>query len=56
LVASAGHKFYEKLTCAKTERVIHFVDGGEIHCNLNNPSLKHQIEFDWLDDAFKKNK
>ena len=53
LVASAGHKFYEKLTCAKTERVVRFVDGGEIHCNLNNPSLKHQIEFDWLDDVFK---
>jgi hypothetical protein len=23
---------------------------------MNNPSLKHQIEFDWLDDVFKKNK
>src|SRR5208282_950303 len=45
LVASEGHKFYAKLTCPKTERVIRFVDGGEIHCNLNNPSLKHQIEF-----------
>jgi pimeloyl-ACP methyl ester carboxylesterase len=56
LVASEGHKFYEKLICAKTERLIHFVDGGEAHCNLNNPSLKHQIEFDWLDDVFKKNK
>ena len=53
LVATAGHKFYEKLTCPKTERVIRFVDGGEIHCALNNPSLKHQIEFDWLDDVFK---
>jgi hypothetical protein len=21
---------------------------------LNNPKLKHQIEFDWLDDVFKK--
>ena len=56
LVASEGRKFYAKLTCPKTERVIRFVDGGEIHCNLNNPSLKHQIEFDWLDDVFKKNK
>ena len=53
LVAAAGHKFYEKLTCQKTERVIRIVDGGEIHCVLNNPSLKHQIEFDWLDDVFK---
>ena len=56
LVATAGHKFYEKLTCPKTERLVRFVDGGEIHCTINNPSLKHQIEFDWLDDVFKKNK
>jgi nucleoside-diphosphate-sugar epimerase len=28
---------------------------AEVHCSLNNPSLKHQIEFDWLDDVFKKN-
>jgi hypothetical protein len=46
--------FYEKLTCPKTERVVHFVDGGEVHCALNNPSLKHQIEFDWLGDVFKQ--
>ena len=54
LVASAGHQFFAKLTCPKTERLVSFVDGGEIHCNLNNPSLKHQIEFDWLDDVFKR--
>jgi hypothetical protein len=53
LAATAGHMFYEKLTCRKTERVVHFVDGGEVHCALNDPSLKHQIEFDWLDDVFK---
>jgi hypothetical protein len=53
LAATAGHQFYEKLTCPKTERVVHFVDGGEAHCALNDPSLKHQIEFDWLDDVFK---
>jgi hypothetical protein len=29
------------------------VEGGEAHCQMNNPSLKHQIEFDWLDDLFK---
>jgi hypothetical protein len=39
-------------TWPKTERVVHFVDGGEVHCALNDPSLKHQIEFDWLDDIF----
>jgi hypothetical protein len=53
LAAAAGHKFFEKLACPKTERVVHFVDGGEAHCALNDPSLKHQIEFDWLDDVFK---
>jgi len=53
LAATAGHMFYEKLTCPKTERVVHLVDGGEVHCALNDPSLKHQIEFDWLDDVFK---
>jgi hypothetical protein len=53
LVATEGHQFYEKLTCPKTERVVHFVEGGEVHCTLSDPSLKHQIEFDWLDDVFK---
>jgi pimeloyl-ACP methyl ester carboxylesterase len=51
-----GHVFYEKLTCQKTERVVTSAEGGEAHCQINNPSLKHQIEFDWLDDIFKKNK
>jgi hypothetical protein len=55
LVAAAAHAFCEKLTCPKTERMISALDGGEIHCTVNNPSLKHQIEFDWLDDVFKKN-
>ena len=31
LVATAGHKFDEKLTCPKVERVISAVDGGEAH-------------------------
>jgi hypothetical protein len=48
-----GHDFYEKLTCPKTERLVRLVEGGEAHCTINNPSLKHQIEFDWLDDVFK---
>jgi hypothetical protein len=49
-----GHSFYEKLTCPKTERLVRLIEGGEAHCQMNNPSLKHQIEFDWLDDVFKK--
>ncbi len=50
-----AHEFFEKLTCPKTERVVLSAEGGEAHCQVNNPSLKHQIEFDWLDDVFKKN-
>jgi pimeloyl-ACP methyl ester carboxylesterase len=53
-VAAAAHAFCEKLTCPKTERMISALDGGEVHCSLNNASLKHQIEFDWLDDVFEK--
>jgi pimeloyl-ACP methyl ester carboxylesterase len=52
LVAATAHAFCERLTCPKTERMISALDGGEVHCTLNNPSLKHQIEFDWLDDIF----
>jgi len=53
LMNGLGHDFYEKLICPKTERLVRLVDGGEAHCQMNNPSLKHQIEFDWLDDVFK---
>ncbi len=53
LMVGLGHDFYEKLTCLKTERLVRLIDGGEAHCQMNNPSLKHQIEFDWLDDVFK---
>jgi pimeloyl-ACP methyl ester carboxylesterase len=56
LMNGLGHDFYEKLTCPKTERLVRLNEGGEAHCQMNNPSLKHQIEFDWLDDVFKKNK
>jgi pimeloyl-ACP methyl ester carboxylesterase len=48
-----AHEFFEKLTCPKTERVVTSAEGGEAHCQINNPSLKHQIEFDWLDDVLK---
>jgi pimeloyl-ACP methyl ester carboxylesterase len=54
LVNALGHDFYEKLTCPKTERLVRLIEGGEAHCQMNNPSLKHQIEFDWLDDVFKR--
>ena len=53
LMNGLGHDFFEKLTCPKTERLVRLVEGGEAHCQMNNPSLKHQIEFDWLDDVFK---
>jgi pimeloyl-ACP methyl ester carboxylesterase len=53
---ATAHEFFEKLPCPKTERVVTSAEGGEAHCQINNPSLKHQIEFDWLDDIFKKNK
>jgi hypothetical protein len=53
LMNGLGHDFYEKLTCPKTERLVRLIEGGEAHCQMNNPSLKHQIEFDWLDDVFK---
>jgi pimeloyl-ACP methyl ester carboxylesterase len=52
---ATAHEFFERLTCPKTERVVTSTEGGEAHCQVNNPSLKHQIEFDWLDDVFKKN-
>jgi len=51
-----AHTFFEKLTCPKTERLVTILEGGEAHCQANNPSLKHQIEFDWLDDVFRMNK
>jgi pimeloyl-ACP methyl ester carboxylesterase len=54
-MVAAGHAFYEKLTCPKAEHLVLSVEGGEAHCTVNNPSLKHQIEFDWLDDVFNKN-
>jgi pimeloyl-ACP methyl ester carboxylesterase len=54
LMMNLGHKCFEKLTCPKTERVLRAADGAEAHCTLNNTSLKHQIEFDWLDDVFKQ--
>jgi hypothetical protein len=46
-------EFFEKLTGPKTERVVTALDGGEAHCQINNPSLKNQIELDWLDDVFQ---
>jgi hypothetical protein len=53
-MVDAGHVFYEKLTGPKSEHIFRSEDGGDAHCQMNNPSLKHQIEFDWLDDVFAK--
>jgi pimeloyl-ACP methyl ester carboxylesterase len=52
LMTGLGHECFEKLICPKTERVLRSVDGAEAHCTMNDASLKHQIEFDWLDDVF----
>ncbi len=51
-MVDAGHEFYKKLTCRKAERIFRTADGGDAHCQMNNPSLKHQVEFDWLDEIF----
>ena len=52
-MVNAGREFYEKLTCRKAEHIFRSADGGEAHCQMNNPSLKHQVEFDWLGEVFK---
>lgn len=51
-MARKGHEWFEKLTCPKTERFVRGEEGGDLHCMVNNQSLKQQIEFDWLDDVF----
>lgn len=52
-MVDAGHEFYEKLTCPKAERIFRSAEGGDAHCQMNNPSIKHQVEFDWLGEIFK---
>ncbi|MFT4007674.1 MAG: alpha/beta hydrolase [Lacrimispora sp.] len=49
-----AREYISKMTnCASlTDRLITAEEGGDAHCGLNNPSLKAQIEFDWLDDVF----
>ena len=51
-MVDAGREFYQKLTCPKAERIFRSAEGGEAHCQMNNPSLKHQVEFDWLAEIF----
>jgi len=51
-MSSDGHKFYERLTCEKRQRLIQEFEGGEAHCAVNNRSLANQIEFDFLDEVF----
>jgi hypothetical protein len=55
-MSSDGHRFYERLRCQKAERFIQEFEGGEAHCAVNNRSLANQIEFDFLDEVFAKNK
>ncbi len=52
MMRTLGLRFFDKLTCPKTDRFIEGFEGADAHCEVNNPSLKHQIEFDWLDDVF----
>ena len=51
-MVDAGREFYQKLTCPKAGRIFRSAEGGEAHCQMNNPSLKHQVEFDWLAEIF----
>jgi hypothetical protein len=53
LMVAFGHACFEKLTCAKTERLVRALERGEAHCTINNPSREHQVEFDWLDEVSK---
>lgn len=46
-----ARKFYESLTCPKAERLVHGFEGGEAHCTVNNPGLRDQITFDWLEEV-----
>ena len=41
-MVNAGHEFYQKLTCPKAERIFRSADGGEAHCQMNNPSLQRR--------------
>ncbi|HUE22969.1 MAG TPA: hypothetical protein VMQ86_14890 [Bryobacteraceae bacterium] len=52
-LAVDGQKFYDKLSCRKAQHIIATGEGGEAHCAVNNPSLGHQIMFDWLEEIFK---
>ena len=48
-----SRQFYDALACPKAERFIENDEGAEAHCQVNNTSLDHMIEFDWLDDVLK---
>jgi hypothetical protein len=52
-LAVDGQKFYDKLTCPKVQHFITTKEGGEAPRGVNNPSLAHQIMFDWLDEVFE---
>lgn len=55
-MTSDGQKFYEQESCAKSERFIEEVEGGEAHCAVNKRGLANQIEFDFLDDVFARSR
>ncbi|BBA99829.1 hypothetical protein RVR_6622 [Actinacidiphila reveromycinica] len=55
-LASERRAFYERLSCVKAERFIAESEGGEAHCAANNRVLANQIEFDFLDDVFARNR
>jgi hypothetical protein len=52
-IALAKNCIAKMTNCASlTDKLITAEEGGDAHCGLNNPTLKAQIEFDWLDDIF----
>lgn len=45
---------YEALTVPKTLRVFTIEEGADGHCQGNNPSLAHQVLYDWFDEVFAR--
>ena len=41
-MVEAGHESYEKLTSPKAEHIFRSEEGGDAHCQINNPSLEHR--------------
>jgi hypothetical protein len=49
-----SRRFYDALSCPKAARHIENDEGAEAHCQVNNSSLAHMIEFDWLDEVLSQ--